>query len=57
MRVHATPLLQQRGGPLGLALPSGRGVLSPLLLLQDGHNQVVFGHQVVLHHKACEAVT
>ena len=38
----------------GLALPCGGGVLH--LLLQDGHDQVVLGHQVVLHDKAREAV-
>lgn len=41
--------------PLGLALACGGGVLD--LLLQDGDDQVVLGHQVVLHDEAREAVT
>lgn len=40
---------------LGFALPSWRGVLH--FLLQDGNDQVVLGHQVVLHYEACEPVT
>ena len=39
----------------GLALPSWWRVLH--LLLQDGHDQVVLRHQVVLHYEACEPVT
>lgn len=31
-----------------------RGALD--LLLQDGHNQVVLGHEVVLHHELGKAV-
>lgn len=39
---------------LGIALPCS-GTLD--LLLQDGHNEVVLRHEVVLHHKPSETVT
>lgn len=40
---------------LGLTLPSRRGVLN--FFLQDGHDQVVLRHQIVLHYEACKPVT
>lgn len=38
----------------GVTLPSS-GTLD--FLFQDGHNEVVLRHEVVLHHKTSEAVT
>ena len=40
---------------LGLTLPSWWSVLH--FLLQNGNNQVVLGHQVVLHYEVCEPMT